>query len=152
MEGFSLPMEPIKDWYVTLFGGRSGELNPNQIGINKHNLDNTRLTPYLDKVFIKSLEGKKIVPLYTRKCFEVVPVDRDMPNALSKSPRGEAVLPEEPTIIKRPKYLDLVKKEPIILNNVLSRVLRNPGEWSKLLAANYTLKNRISLDSRVTRT
>jgi hypothetical protein len=141
----SLPIEPIRDWYVTLFGGRSRELEHDQIGINKQHLDNTRLTPYLDRVFIKRLEGEKIVPLYTKKCFEVVPLGRDRPDALSKSPRGEVVLPEEPTIIRRPKYLDLIKKEPIILNNVLSRVLRNPREWSKLLMANYALKKRISL-------
>lgn len=113
-----------------------------QVGINKENLENTRLTPYLDRVFIKRLEGEKIVPLYTKKCFEVVPLGEDRPDALSKSPRGEVVLPEEPVIIKRPKYMDLTKKEPIILNNVLSRALGDPRDWSKLLATNHIFKRR----------
>jgi hypothetical protein len=81
-----LPIQPIRDWYVTLFGGRSRELNPDQVGINEQNLGNTNLAPYLDKVSIKKLEGERIVPLYTRRWFEVVPLDESRPDALSKSP------------------------------------------------------------------
>lgn len=145
-DDMTLPIEPIRDWYVTYFGGRSEELNYNQVGINKRALlKNTNLTPYQDKVTIKRMEGERIIPFYTRKWFEIVPLDRDRPNALAKSPRGEAVLPIETTIIKRPSYMDILKtKEPLILNNVLSKVFKDPEDWSKVLSTNHLLKKRIS--------
>jgi hypothetical protein len=139
-----LPVQPIKDWYVTLFGGRSRELNHDQVGINKENLEKTDLTPYVDKVSIRRLEGERVVPLYLKKWFEVVPLDRSMPDALSKSPHGEVVLPEEPQIINRPSYYDLNEKEPLILNSVLSKVLKNPSDWSKLLLSSYIMKKKFS--------
>lgn len=138
-----LPIQPIKDWYVTLFGGRSRELTHDQVGINRHNLEGVGLSPYLDRVSIRKIEDRKVVPLYARRWFEVVPLDESTPDALSKSPHGEAVLSEELSTAEG-DYLDLAKNEPIILNSVLSGVLKNPDNWSSLLAANCILKKRLS--------
>lgn len=140
MTPITLPIEPVKDWYVTFFGGRSAELEPDQVGINKENLEKTRLTPYVDRVYIRKLSESKRIPLYVRNSYEVVPLDEDMPDAFSKSPRGEAVLPEEQGIIRRSLIEKLKVKEPVILNNVLSRIVGNPGDWAHILATSYILK------------
>ncbi len=139
-----LPLQPIKNWYVTLFGGLSRELSENQVGINMHSLANTNIVPYHDRVSVKKMEDARVLPLYIRKWFEVVPLDRSRPDALSKSPRGEIVLPEGPGIIGS-QVVEWVEREPIILNNVLGKMLKNPADWSKLVVANYTLKKRIPI-------
>jgi hypothetical protein len=134
-------MEPVKDWYVTFFGGRSPELQQGQVGINSENLENTRLTPYVDRVYIRRLSETKRIPLYVRESYEVVPLDEDTPDALSKSPLGEAVLPEEHRTWRRPTAEELRLKEPLILNNVLSRVaMGTPRDVARILTASYILK------------
>jgi hypothetical protein len=132
----------MRNTYITLFGGRSSELDSNQAGINKYNLRKTNLSPHVDKVSIKKLEGEKIVPLFERRWFEIVPLDRTRPNAFSKSPHGEIVLPEDINLLKRHNYYYIREGEPLILNNVLSKVLNDPEEWSKLLLANFLLKKK----------
>jgi hypothetical protein len=140
MNSLDLPMEPVRDWYVTFFGGRSAELEPGLIGINRRNLERTRLTPYVDRVYIRKLEGGKAVPLYIRETYEIVPLDENRPDALSKSPMGEAVLPEEPDIFRRPLAQWPRIKEPVLLNNVLSRLIGSSKDWSQILTASYILK------------
>lgn len=139
MTSITLPIEPVKDWYVTFFGGRSVELEPGQVGINRENLKKTRLTPYVDRVYIRKLSENKRVPLYMRSSFEIVPLDEATPDAFSKSPIGEAVLPEEYGLTRQLMVEELRIKEPVILNNVLSRVVGNPEDWAHVLAASYTL-------------
>lgn len=138
LDGIPFPIEPIRDLYVTPYGGRSDELKYNQVGINRRALDeNTSLTPHLDKVTIKRMDGERVVPLYARSWFEIVPLERDRPKALAKSINGEAVLAEEAAIIKRPVY-----NETLILNSVLSKFLVDPEDWTKLLKTNPLLKKR----------
>lgn len=140
MKPITLPIEPVKDWYVTFFGGRSVELEPGQIGINRESLEKTRLTPYVDRVYVRRLSEKKRMPLYLRESFEVVPLDRDKPDAFSKSPMGEAVLPEDHGIIRKPVMEELRIKEPVILNSVLSKTMGDPGALAHILTASYILK------------
>lgn len=140
MTSLNLPIEPVKDWYITFFGGRSAELEPGQVGINRENLERTRLTPYVDRVYIRKLSSTRSIPLYVRRSYEVVPLDETTPDALSKSPMGEAVLPEEQGVFKSPLLEELKIKEPVLLNNVLSKYLADPGDWAHILTANYILK------------
>lgn len=134
-------MEPLRDWYVTFFGGRSTELRQGQIGINRENLEKTRLTPYVDRVFIRRLSETKRIPFYVRESYEVIPLDEETPDALSKSPRGEAVLPEEYLTARALLTEELRLKEPLILNNVLSRAfMAAPGDVARILATSYILK------------
>lgn len=141
-----LPVQPIKNIYLTIIGGRSEELSNDQIGINKQNLANTNLTPYHDKVTIKRLNGERAVPLYTRKWFEVIPLDNSRPDALSKSPIGEIVLPEGPGIFRKPVF-EFADREPVILNNVMTKILKNPADWDKLLVTNYAMKKEILISN-----
>lgn len=140
-----LPIEPVRNWYVTLFGGTSRELEPDQVGVNKEALQkNTDLTPYLDKVSIKRLEKNRAVPYFKRRFFEVIPLDEYMPDALSKSPNGEAVLPNEAELVEGPRRMDLMDRyEPLILNSVLSKILNRPEEWTSLLKVDFSMEKRI---------
>lgn len=125
------PFETLRHWYVTPFGGRSRDLAPGQVGINAEALDrNTDLIPEEDRVLISVLGRDTLRPLYTRTTFQVVALDDTRPDGLGKSPRGEAVLPEERAweVVKRP-YLQLRHGEPLVLNCVASKVFaRDPRE------------------------
>ena len=118
------PFEPIKDWYLSPLGGRSVEIGYDEVGLNETAIEeNTDLVPFQDTVMISKLDNKKTIPLYFKKLFTVVPVGKERPDALSKSPNGEVVLPpKEPTIVKKPKFMDPISKnEILILNSVLSK-------------------------------
>jgi len=122
MKGFyPYPVETLKNWYVTLVGGQSRDLKPGQIGLNQEALaENTELVPYRDRVLVSKLEGGRIQPLFTKKYFTVVPLDEASPDALSKSPKGEAVLPRQER--KRNRFLEPFQVgDTVILNSVLSQ-------------------------------
>ena len=118
------PFEPIKDWYLSPLGGRSVEIGYDEVGLNETAIEeNTDLIPFHDTVTISKFGKKKAIPLYFKKLFTIVPIGKERPDALSKSPNGEVVLPpEEPTIIKKSKFMDPISKnEIVILNSVLSK-------------------------------
>ncbi len=126
--GYPFPIETLKHWYVAPIGGLSTNLNPGQIGLNKEALaNNTDLVPYQDRVLLSKLDDMSPRPLFARKYFEVVPLDRTRPDALAKSPEGEAVLPyqiEE----KNSSFESFQVGEYVILNGVLSQ--RYPRSYS----------------------
>lgn len=126
--GYPFPIETLKHWYVAPIGGLSTNLNPGQIGLNKEALaNNTDLVPYQDRVLLSKLDDMSPRPLFARKYFEVVPLDRTRPDALAKSPEGEAVLPyqiEE----KNGSFESFQVGEYVILNGVLSQ--RYPRSYS----------------------
>jgi hypothetical protein len=120
--GFPYPIETLKHWYVTPIGGISADLKPGQIGLNREALaDNTDLVPFQDRVSLSLLDGGESLPLFAKKYFEVVALDKTWPDALSKSPKGEAVLPSRD---ERQK-IGFMKPFPVgafvILNGVLSQ-------------------------------
>lgn len=130
---YPYPIETLKHWYVAPIGGLSTDLNPGQIGLNKGALaDNTDLIPYQDRVSLSKLEGRGSLPLFLKKYFEVVPLDRTCPDALSKSPNGEAVLPHQDIgqdIGQRNRLLESFQVgEFVILNGVLSQ--RYPRDYA----------------------
>ncbi len=126
---YPYPVETLKHWYVTVVGGQSADLKPDQIGVNLKALaENTDIVPYKDTVLISKLEGRG-TPLLTRKYFTVVPLDEAAPDALSKSPIGEVVFPAQD---RKEWFLEPIKiGESVILNNVLSQ--RYPNRLANAL-------------------
>src|SRR5947209_18917544 len=90
----TFPVETLRHWYVTPFGGMSVELEPFQVGINREALEtNTSLDPSMDRVRVTVL-GRVRRPFLLDRFFEVVPLDERHPEALRRSPMGEGVFPE----------------------------------------------------------
>ncbi len=133
---YPYPVETLKHWYVTVVGGQSADLKPTQIGVNLKALaENTVIVPYKDTVLISKLEGRG-TPLFTKKYFTVVPLDKASPDALSKSPMGEVVFPAED---RKEWFLEPFEiGESVILNNVLSQ--RYPNRLVNAL--DRVIKNR----------
>lgn len=94
------PVETLRDWYVTPFGGLSPELGLFQVGINREALErNTSLNPSTDRVRVTVL-GRVRRPILFDRFFEVVPLDERHPEAFARSPSGEAVLPEGDQVMR----------------------------------------------------
>lgn len=115
------PFETLRYWYVTPFGGRSRELAVDQIGILRAALEaNTELDPEVDRVRIGLLGQRNARPVLFDQPFELVPLDTTRPEALSKSPLGEVVLPEGDDVIHRP-FPRPRDGDPILINSVAAR-------------------------------
>lgn len=96
----AFPVETLRHWYVTPFGGWSCELGLHQVGINREALErNTSLDPSTDRVRVTVL-GRVRRPFLLDRFFEVVPLDEHHPDALRHSPMGEAVLPEGDGVLR----------------------------------------------------
>jgi hypothetical protein len=120
--GYAYPIETLKHWYIAPIDGLSMDLDPGQIGLNREALaDNTDLVPYQDRVSLSKMEGSGSRPLFIKKYFDVVPLDKACPDALSKSPNGEAVLPHQEIKHKMGIMETFKVGEFVILNGVLSQ-------------------------------
>lgn len=122
------PVEPLRHWYVTPFGGTSSDLEPGQIGIHLRALsENTDLEPFADRVFVT--DGSAHRPLVFKEFHTVVAIDENRPDALSKSMLGEAVLPPQPTATLKGLEAPPLPGTgaPLILNAVLCRVAARGG-------------------------
>ena len=96
----AFPVETLRHWYVTPFGGMSTELGLFQVGINREALErNTSLDPSNDRVRVTVL-GRMRRPILFDRFFEVVPLDERHPAALKCSPMGEAVFPEGDQVLR----------------------------------------------------
>jgi len=96
----AFPVETLRHWYVTPFGGMSTELGLFQVGINREALErNTSLDPSSDRVRVTVL-GRMRRPILFDRFFEVVPLDERHPDALKCSPMGEAVFPEGDQVLR----------------------------------------------------
>ena len=112
------PVETLRHWYVTPFGGFSPELGLFQVGINREALEkNTSLDPELDRVRVTVI-GRVRRPFLFDRFFEVVPLDERHPDALQQSPMGEAVFPEG-DLVMRPRESPHVGDD-VVLSNVAS--------------------------------
>jgi hypothetical protein len=127
---YPYPVEAIRHWYIAPVGGQSPDLEPNQIGLNREALaGNTDLVPFEDRVSISRLDGGigSPRPLFMKKFFQIVALDRKSKDALSKSPNGEVVLPVEVALPVDEEKLKNKVSEPfmigelVILNGVLSQ-------------------------------
>jgi hypothetical protein len=96
----AFPVETLRHWYVTPFGGMSTELGLFQVGINREALErNTSLDPSNDRVRVTVL-GRMRRPILFDRFFEVVPLDERHPDAWRRSPMGEAVFPEGDQVLR----------------------------------------------------
>lgn len=127
---YPYPIEAIRHWYITPVGGQSPDLGPDQIGLNREALaGNTDLVPFEDRVSISRLDGGggSPRPLFMKRFFQIVALDRKSKDALSKSPNGEVVLPIEVVLpadggkLKNKAGEPFVIGEMVILNGVLSQ-------------------------------
>ncbi|HVL87891.1 MAG TPA: hypothetical protein VM681_07825 [Candidatus Thermoplasmatota archaeon] len=125
IDGFDeapFPIRAFRDFYVTPVGGFSRELAPGEIGIREEALSqNTDLTPYEDLVTVSKVDGAHRIPLLLRALFCVVPLTARTPDALRKSPRGEAVMgPIDETSDPQRQALAIEEGDRIVLNSVQS--------------------------------
>ncbi|MDM7912634.1 MAG: hypothetical protein QUS09_06000 [Methanotrichaceae archaeon] len=120
---YPYPIEAIRHWYIAPVGGQSPDLGPDQIGLNREALaGNTDLIPFEDRVSISRLDGGSSPrPLFMKKFFQIVALDRRSKDALSKSPNGEVVLPVDRGGLKNKAGESFVIGEMVILNGVLSQ-------------------------------
>lgn len=130
----AFPVETLRHWYVTPFGGMSPELELFQIGINRDALErNTSLDPETDRVRV-TIVGQVRRPILLDRFFEVVPLDARHPDALTHSPMGEAVFPEGDDVV-RPR--DSPKPgDEILISNVASQrfgLLANSERFADIL-------------------
>ena len=128
------PFETLRHWYVTPFGGHSNELSFYQIGIRRDALEaNTELDPQVDRVRIGLLGQRNVRPFLLDHTFEVVPLDDRRPEALSRSPHGEAVLPTGDEVVRRP-FPSLQPGDTVLMNGVAAkRLFSDPVKLAQVL-------------------
>lgn len=127
------PIETIRYWYVSPFGGRSEELAYDQVGVNRRALTrNTELEPE-DRVGVAVVGSNPERPWYFQQAYEVVALDERHPKAAGMSQKGEVVLPRQPyDFIKRP-HLQPRVGDAVVLKGTAAKVLDQPREWLKEL-------------------
>src|SRR5437867_11720899 len=97
------PLETLRHWYVTPFGGHSRELSFYQVGIRRDAIEaNTELDPRVDRVRIGLLGQRNVRPYLIDHAFQIVPLDARRPAALAHPPRGAPVLPLPAHLLRRP--------------------------------------------------
>ena len=128
------PLETLRHWYVTPFGGHSAELSFYQIGIRREALEaNTELDPEVDRVRIGLLGQRNARPYLIDHPFEVVPLDDRRPEALARSPQGEAVLAEGDEVVRHP-FPAAQPGDKVLINGVAAkRLLANPEKLAAVL-------------------
>lgn len=129
----TLPVETLRDWYVTVSGGWSRELQLHQIRINREAIErNASLDPGTDLVRVTVLGGTRR-PVFLDRFFEVVPLDARHPDALRHSPTGEAVFPDGDEVLRGARAAR--PGDPVLINNVGRRLdrLPSPDEFARIL-------------------
>ena len=128
------PLETLRHWYVTPFGGHSDELSFYQIGIRRDALEsNTELDPDVDRVRIGLLGRRNARPYLLDHPFEVVPLDERRPQALACSPHGEAVFPEGDEVVRHP-FPAMQPGDTVLINGVAAKRLpRDPERLAQVL-------------------
>ncbi len=128
------PFETLRHWYVTPFGGHSRDLSFYQVGIRRDAIEaNTELDPEVDRVRIGLLGQRNVRPYLIDHAFEIVPLDERRPDALSRSPAGEAVLPTGDEVVRRP-FPVLQPGDKVVINGVASkRLLQDPEKLAQVL-------------------
>ncbi len=129
------PFETLRHWYVTPFGGRSRELAFFQVGLRAAAIEaNTELVPAVDRVRIGLLGRRNVRPFLLDRPFEIVALDETRPDALAKSPQGEAVLPEGDAVVRRP-FPEPQPGDAVLINGVAAKRLSDdPEKLAEVLA------------------
>ena len=126
--GLPYPVETLRFWYVSPFGGRSKDLARDQVGVNGAALArNTELTP--DDRIAVALPGQDPErPWFFQDTFEVVALDASH-TAADLSPRGEVVLPDRAyDFVDRPN-LQPSLGDAVVLKGTAAKRLSARPEW-----------------------
>lgn len=123
------PIETIRYWYVSPFGGRSRELAANEIGVNRAALERNTELESKDRVSVGLSGDDPDRPWFFQRPFEVVPLDERLPSAAELSPRGEVVLPDPPfDFVVRP-HLQPELGDAVVLKGTATKRLDDHPEW-----------------------
>lgn len=130
------PIETIRYWYISPFGGRSRELTSDQVGLNREALTrNTELEPE-DWVTVALVGNTPERPWFFQHRYEVVALDARKPGAGELSPRGEVVLPQQAfDFVKRPHLQPRVGDAVVLKGTAAKRLIGSP-DWLKELLGN----------------
>ncbi len=148
MESPPFPVETLRHWYVTPFGGHSDELSFYQIGLRAAAIHaNTELVPAVDRVRVGLLGRRNVRPFLLDHPFEVVALDAARPEALAKSPNGEAVLPEGDAVVRHP-FPEPQPGDVVLINGVAAKRLSDdPEKLAEVLAELFREEHRRGLAS-----
>jgi len=126
--GLLYPVETLRFWYVSPFGGRSRDLAPNQVGVNGRALaQNTELGPD-DQVAVALPGNDPERPWFFQERFEVVALDA-YHRAADLSPMGEVVLPDRAwDFVSRP-HLQPRVGDAVVLKGTAAKRLDVQPEW-----------------------
>ncbi|HEV8596072.1 MAG TPA: hypothetical protein VGR51_11165 [Thermoplasmata archaeon] len=128
-EHLPYPIETIRYWYVSPFGGRSAELTADQVGVNRAALARNTELGSKDRVSVGLSGNDPDRPLFFQKPFEVVPLDERRPLAAELSPHGEIVLSDPPyDFVIRP-HLQPEIGEAVVLKGTAAKRLDDNPEW-----------------------
>ncbi|HKZ48508.1 MAG TPA: hypothetical protein VJ397_06955 [Thermoplasmata archaeon] len=129
------PIETLRHWYVSPFGGHSSEIEEGQVGLNREAVAaNTDIDVLHDRVSVGVLgESRDVRPAFLRERFEVVPLDAMRPEALELSPAGEVVLPDAWNIVRRPRLHPRVG-QAVVLEKPPGRLAADPEALAALIA------------------
>ena len=123
----AFPLETLKRSYITRFGGRSADLDFDQIGINGMALaKNTDLNPG-ETVTVGILGVGRTRPFMLEPLYVVTALDSSTPDALMKSCTGEAVFSSD--IEAAGRRTDLFKRgELVVISGILGKTTK-AGSW-----------------------
>jgi len=126
--GLPYPVETLRFWYVSPFGGRSETLGADQIGVNRQALaQNTELEPK-DRVAVALTGNDPDRPWFMEETFEVVALD-PRHEAADLSPQGEVVLPDRAyDFVLRP-HLQPRLGDAVVLKGTAAKRLDDRPEW-----------------------
>ena len=133
--GLPFPIETLRFWYVSPFGGRSTELAADQVGVNRDALTrNTELRPD-DRVTVGLPGADPERPVFFVDTFVVVSLDATRPGAAELSPNGEVVLPDAVPESVGPSAHRLRLGDPLVLKGTAAIQFSEPPEWLRELLA-----------------
>ena len=131
------PIETIRFWYVSPFGGRSPELAADEVGVNGEALRRNTELESRDRISVGVSGDDPGRPWFFQRSFEVVPLDARLPQAAGLSPQGEVVLPEgEFDFALRP---DLQPRlgDAVVLKGTAAKRLDPDPEWLAEVLRNH---------------
>ena len=128
-EPLPYPIETVRYWYVSPFGGRSTELATDQIGVNREALAQNTELQSKDRVSVGLSGNDPDRPWFFQRPFEVVPLDERLPGAAALSPQGEAVLPDQEFDFVRRPHLQPEIGEAVVLKGTAAKRLDKDSGW-----------------------
>ena len=129
------PIETLRFWYVSPFGGRSDDLAQTEVGVNGEALArNTELEP-LDSVEVGILGSNPRRPWFFDVAYEVVALDGRRREAVGLSVHGEVVLPRRPApSLSEPSSLEPRVGEAVVLKGAAAaRLVGETPLWLEAL-------------------